>query len=120
MQPSIDQAVRDQKQREAAQQSFRRQFQRCKTLEQLAAAIAKARKSYDIAPWLAWICRRSGDGRKWTGATKPVAARQRQLVAIIAGLIEGGAELAMVDESERESPHALALLLELDELTPAQ
>ena len=120
MHPTYDEAVRDQEQRDSAQKPFRTQFESCKTLDQLAAAIKKSKKSFDVAPWLSWICDGPGDDKKWTGAKKPDATKQNKLVAIIKELIKGGAELALVDENGRMAPHALATLLGFEELAIKQ
>ena len=120
IEPSYDEAVRDQHERASAQKPFRKQFEKCKTLDQLAVTIEKARKSFDSVPWLSWICDGPGNDTKWTGANKPVAAKQKKLAAIIEDLIANGAELALVDEQGHRSAHALNKLLQLDELTVKQ
>lgn len=116
MQPNYDEATRVQAEREAAQQPFRAQFVTCKTLDALAATIKKA-KRFHTAPWVSWICNAE---KKWCGAKKPDATKQKKLAAILKDLIVKGAELALVDENERRSRHALASVLACEELTIKQ
>ncbi len=119
--PSYAEALRDSQARGAAQKPFRKLFGKCKSLDQLAALLAKHRDSHDSIPWLSWICDGPGEGRTWTHVRdKPDAKRQARLVRILEELIEHGAELALVDEEAHRGPHALARLVQLDELTAPQ
>ncbi len=119
--PSYAEAIRESKTREAAQKPYRKQFVKCGTLDKLAALLAKNKSTFDSVPWLSWICEGPGEDKKWaTTRGKPDAKKQKALVKIIGDLIKGGAELALVDEEGRLEPHALARLLQLDELTAAQ
>jgi hypothetical protein len=84
-------------------------FDKAKTLGKLKELVEKRDDTYATVPWIAWICAGPGNDKKW--------GKPKDLAALMAKLIAGGAQLALIDEEDRHSRHALAQILRFDELT---